>query len=355
MKPKVIIFPTQPIPNACDLYRHIVPFKYSKKIEYRVAYDIPMIVGKDGNGVVNRELLKEFTHFLFLRYYNKDTLPLIRQLVEVAKEEGKKIVYETDDLIHKVIQNNRDEETFKKSKKVKHVKTMEYLLTQADFMTVTTEPLKEFYSKKVKCPIHILPNYYDPELWEGVKIPERKDRGVFRVGWMGGENHYQQDFPILVEPFNYLKKKYKDKIQFCVFSGKHPNQDHFPGERCPFEFEFEYYTGASILEYPQKMANMNLDLGIVVVKDNEFSRAKSNIKWMEYGLLGVPSVSSKVTPYLNTTALLVENKADEWIKSIEEMMTNKEKYGIIKQKTIQEVKKWNIKDHYQEWEEVYGN
>lgn len=357
-KVNVLIYPSMPVPNACDLYRHINPFKYSDKIEFKTAYEIPLLEyrDKETNQIKYRTAdpkdIRWADVILFVRYYNKNRLDLVNHLIEVIKKEGKPIVYETDDLLHKVEQNTYSKKVGEELSKMKDLSTMEASLLAADAVTVSTEPLKEYYSTMTDKPIHVLNNYYDPEMWKFESKKCKKSK-KFRIGWSGGENHYHKNFSILAEPFNYLHKKYQDKIEFVVFCGKSPNQDWFPGHRNPFEFEFEFHTGEDIYDYPKKLYDLNLDLGIVVVEDNEFSSAKSNIKWMEYGLCGVPCIASDVGPYKTTTALKVKNLTSDWIEAIETMMTNSEKYGIIKETTLKEIPNWNIKNHYHKWEKVY--
>jgi len=358
-KLNVLIYPSMLNKNACDLYRNINPFKYSKVITAKTEYDIPLIEYRDKatrqvqSVAVDPVNIKWADVILFLRYYNYQKSELMKQLIEVIKKEGKPIIYETDDLLHKTYENSFDSEKHLGETQQQILATQTMVMQSADAMTVTTEPLKEYYSKLVNCPIYVLPNYYDPEMWDIKKSKKCKKCKTFRVGWMGGINQYNKNFEILAEPFNNLKKKYGDKIEFVVFCGRHPNQDWWPGHRNKFEFEFEYFPGSYLEDYPQTMADMNLDLGIIVVQDNEFSRSKSNIKWFEYGLLGVPSVASDVTPYQKTTAVLVKNTAKDWQEAIEMMMTDRSKYDIIKQRTVKEVKKWNIKNHFHKWEKLY--
>lgn len=348
--------------NACTLYRNIIPFKYSKLFDVRYVDKVETEIDYNPvKRIVNNINIKasdiEWADIVvFTRHY--DQIALMGCLSEIANKMGKIVVYETDDLLQKVGENFGKLDLLKTEelKKIKdQLRFVDYVIKNCDLITVSTEKLKEFYSKKTKSKVVVLPNYYDYKMWRGMYQYKKfrdfirkkiKRDNTFRIGWQGGNNHFMNNFKYIVEPLNIIKKKYKDKVQVVILSGQDPRIDYYGNRKDFFDFDFEWHQGVSINKFPKALAEIDIDLGLIVVEDNDFSRAKSNIKWMEYSLLGIPSIASKVEPYLNTNALLVNNNTDEWVSAIEEMIENKNKYDIISKEAREMVKSYNIKDNF---------
>jgi glycosyltransferase involved in cell wall biosynthesis len=80
--------------------------------------------------------------------------------------------------------------------------------------------------------------------------------------------------------------------------------------------------------YPATLRYLNFDIGIAPVTDSHFNQSKSNIKWLEYSALGVPSVCSKVYPYATSiehgvTGFLASND-DEWYRALKSLVESAE-------------------------------
>lgn len=369
-KLKVVMYLNRPgdAKNACIIYRNINPMKYSKKdidIRYissvKSEIDFDPINKKVKNISIDAQPIEWADIVVFSRHY--DQVSLMGCLMEVAQKMGKPVVYETDDLLHKV-KLNTGGHTLDDSID-RNLRFIDYALEHCDLTTVTVEPLKKFYEENFKVKGIVLPNYYDPAMWRGLYLYKklrdfwrktiRRDKTI-RIGWQGGNNHYLNNFNHIVEPLNRLKKKYKDKIQVVLLSGLDPRVDYYAGKdgkRKFLEFDFERRVGVDVDKFPRALAKMDLDIGLIVVDDNEFSRGKSNIKWLEYGILGIPAISSLCAPYLDTNAVLVKNTEEEWFNSLDEMVQNHEKRGKIGLEARRMSLEFNIKKHAWKWVEAY--
>lgn len=357
--------------NACTVYRNITPLKYLKKdIEIKYVNQIETQI--DFNPVkkvvtnikIDAEVVEWADIVVFSRHY--DQVSLMGCMAEIAKKMGKTVVYETDDLLHKIEQNFGKFDTGKSMQKIgEELKFIDYVLNNCDLVTVSTDNLKKYYSENYKCEPVTLPNCFDPAQWRGLyqykKLRDffrkkiRRDK-TFRIGWQGGNNHFMKNFNYIVDPLNALKKKYGTKFEVVILSGQDPRLDEYSGERGKrkfFDFDVEWHKSVPVDKFPKALVKMDLDLGLVVVEDNEFSRAKSNIKWMEYGLLGIPAVSSRCEPYLETNAVLVDNSPEQWMAAIEDMMLNSEKCDKIGLEAREMALGFNIKNHAWKWLDAY--
>lgn len=73
------------------------------------------------------------------------------------------------------------------------------------------------------------------------------------------------------------------------------------------------------------------DIGLAPLQDNDFNLSKSQIKWLQYSSLSVPTIASNVGPYQEiedgVTGLKVKAKGsqhDRWVKALEKLIFDKE-------------------------------
>jgi hypothetical protein len=76
----------------------------------------------------------------------------------------------------------------------------------------------------------------------------------------------------------------------------------------------EIHDMVPIERYPETLASLALDVAVAPLQDNPFNRAKSNLKLLEYGWLGIPVVASDLEPYRDSPAVLA--RAGDWIEAI---------------------------------------
>jgi len=90
-----------------------------------------------------------------------------------------------------------------------------------------------------------------------------------------------------------------------------------PEELRPFVREFHDFV-VSFYDYPAKLASLNLDLAVAPLALNVFNEAKSNLRLLEYGILGWPVVCTDIYPYQNAPVKRVPNEPGAWIEAIRE-------------------------------------
>lgn len=367
---KVLMYLNHPddLKNACTVYRNTMPMRHCGGVKVRFVNKVETQI--DFNPLARKVTgirleagdIEWADVVVFSRHY--DQFELMGCLAEVAKKMGKVIVYETDDLLHRIEVNlgkhKRDGDGI-----VKQLRFIDSVSKMIDVVTVSTDYLGDFYREKYGAPTFVLPNCYDPFDWLFLNLYRKLrmfwrrrvigDRTI-RIGWQGGNNHFLNNFNYIVDPLNAIKKKYGDRVQFVAMAGQHPNVDVYGGEkekRKFLDFNFEYRQPVKVDRFPRALASMDIDIGLIVVEDNEFSRAKSNIKWMEYALLGIPAVSSDCEPYRSTNAVLVDNSFDAWVSAISSMVESAEKRATIGSEARRMVKSLSIRRHARRWLEVY--
>jgi len=150
----------------------------------------------------------------------------------------------------------------------------------ADMVTATT-PYLARKLKKLNKNVVVLPNYIDQERWD---LPYMEnDTGKIRIGWAGSITHVE-DMEMIVEPLRRICKEFK-KVQL-VMVGDTRVGNLFDG------LPVENMMGTDFDAWPSKLYSLRLDIGLAPLRDTEFNRCKSNIKWLEYSIARIPGVYS---------------------------------------------------------------
>ena len=195
----------------------------------------------------------------------------------LREDFGKPVVMEIDDNILSCPIYNPAASCYNPNSQVRGFTISQ--LRGSDAVIVTTPGLKEVYSE-FNDNIYIVPNSIDFEVWG--KLQHGKNRGKITIGWVGGANH-NSDLLIIEPAIDYLTDKYP-QVEFVFGHGMHPNFKGKKGVRWLREF-------VRIDKYPKFMAKIGMDIGMAPLVDNAFNRGKSNLRWLEYSSLGIPTVA----------------------------------------------------------------
>jgi glycosyltransferase involved in cell wall biosynthesis len=73
-------------------------------------------------------------------------------------------------------------------------------------------------------------------------------------------------------------------------------------------------------DYPAKLASLDLDLAVAPLEIHPFNEAKSNLRLLEYGILGWPVICTDIFPYQtdNPPVTRLPNDPKRWIAAIRE-------------------------------------
>lgn len=179
---------------------------------------------------------------------------------------------------------------------------------------------------------------YNPSSGKELKNAEELGRSYnpIIICWFGSPTH-DEDLEIVINPIKKLVKKYQSAVRF-VFFGYWPiefvDMRVGAGNSSPtVEVKPEYngsimiYPGVPHHDFPAYFKEINPDIGLCPLAEHEFNLSKSNIKALEFGVLGVPSICTDYGPYQfinhGEDGLLVKSES-EWHAAIEKLITNHE-------------------------------
>lgn len=211
-------------------------------------------------------------------------------------------VYALDDLITNIPESNP---TFRVLPADTIAERLVLGLRASDRLVVSTEPLVEAYRHLID-DIRLVPNSVPWSVWGGLQSRRRKGTKL-RVGWAGAQQH-AGDLRFLED----VVKATSQEVDW-VFLGMMPE-----GSR-PFVAEFHDYVH-DFAAYPARLASLDLDLAIAPLEVHPFNEAKSNLRLLEYGILGWPVICTDILPYRtdNPPVTRLPNDAARWIEAIRE-------------------------------------
>jgi glycosyltransferase involved in cell wall biosynthesis len=219
---------------------------------------------------------------------------------------GYKWVLDMDDNILDVNSDNPGYGAFNKMGSGDNRFFIEIGMRDCDLLVVSTENLAELY-KKYNKKIFINPNSIDFRFWKFDNAWGKTNKTV--IGWAGAGGH-TYDMSIIEDVAKELKEKYGKKIEFVSFGGEEP------------KFFDKHVNWVDLKDYPEKLASLGFDIGIAPLRDNLYNRGKSNLRWLEYSALKIPTVASDVHPYRDTNALLCVTH-DDWIQALSTLIDDK--------------------------------
>jgi glycosyltransferase involved in cell wall biosynthesis len=253
------------------------------------------------------------------------------------------LIFEIDDNVFDVSENSPSYKYWYDGSPYRELAEM--FMQNVDAITTTTQELADLYSKYNKN-VYVLPNCQDPEDWEGVEKKGNVDQIV--IGWAGSNTHYD-DLYLIRRAVKKILRNYPNVI-FRVIGTLPDFLADVPGVDLRTDI-------AKIRDWPSKLAELNFDIGLAPVTDRPFNQCKSNIKWQEYAMLGIPTLASRVGEYKkiehDETGFLAYTE-DEWYyylkRLVDEADTRKRLGDNAKQYVMTER---NIQKKIGQWDGVY--
>jgi len=295
-----------------------------------------------------------------------------KELVQDIKRRGKKVIFECDDLIHRTHEKHYAyKETDTLWKRLKMLYMIWEVLHRCDGFIVSTPELKKVYGWMAR-KTFVFPNYMELEHW--LKEPAKNPSERVRILWAGSTSH-TGDLEWVKPIMAAILAKYPH-VQFIYMGhGGVPTDD--PMAR--FIYGDDVFEGLqkdqreSLLPapanvYPYILSALAADIAIAPLEKNYFNRFKTQCKYLEYAINGIPGVYSKWfytdvkdwrprtdndIPYSlgRETTGLVADTPEEWILAISELVDNatlREQIG--ERARLEVIEKYNFANHAPRWQ-----
>jgi hypothetical protein len=289
----------------------------------------------------------------------------VKLLKQLSKQNGFKLIYEIDDLVfHEDIPHyNRNRDAFS-SDEIRG--SILDIMNMCDEITVTCDFMRDYFIEKTgNKAVTVIPNYLQKgwfdryyNLGNLVKSFEKNKKkpkiSIFASGThvdVTNRTNQQDDFAGIVQAVIKTKTMFKWQFFGC-----------FPLPLKPFidRGEIAFYPWTALPDFPAAMAQSDTQLTFAALQDNNFNRAKSNIKLIESGALGIPCVCPDMVTY-NKEAILKYKTGDEFIDQIKYALKDQTRYADLckKSKAIAD-KYWledekNLGKHYEAYFTPFGS
>lgn len=188
-----------------------------------------------------------------------------------------KVIFDFDDAIYI---GHQDSATVRYSwmYKLKYGPAVNEILGQCAHVIVGNALLAE-HARKFNLHFSVIPTVVDLERY--TYHPPRPATGMLTIGWVGSRS--TSPYLLEIEPaLRRLSEAHPGKLRFRIYG--HPQRElNLPNfESLPFSLSSEMEDLRTI------------DIGIMPMPDNEWTRAKCAFKAIQYMALGIPTVASPV-------------------------------------------------------------
>jgi glycosyltransferase involved in cell wall biosynthesis len=193
-------------------------------------------------------------------------------------------------------------------------------LQAADFGIATTDELAHEMRAWQRA-AYVIPNGFDAATWRRSRRLARarvQDRDVVRLGYAGGTRTHQRDFAQAAAAVAAVLRA-RPEARLVLFRSPADAQGLLSMEEFP-EFatlgaQVEWRDTVALEDLPDELARFDVNLAPLQT-GNPFVEAKSELKYFEAALVGVPTVASPTGPYRRAivdgqTGLLAEGAA-QW-------------------------------------------
>jgi len=200
------------------------------------------------------------------------------------------------------------------------------------------------YAEQFHKNVVIIPTVVDIEKY--IPNPNPISKETITIGWSGSHTtvaHFKKILPVL----ELLKQKYKERIDFIVIG-----DPHF--EYLPLDIKGKPWCAAHEIEDLYQ-----IDIGIMPLPDDAWSKGKCGFKAIQYMALGIPTVMSPVgvnpeVADFGSAALLATTEA-EWLDALSQLIENpalRQQMGTAARSHI--VKNYSLQANAEKYLEVIG-
>jgi glycosyltransferase involved in cell wall biosynthesis len=261
----------------------------------------------------------------------------IEGIVRVAHDQGATVIYDVDDLMFRPEMAVIDIIDGIRSQKFSELETQAFFarigraLKACDLVTCPTEELAR-HARRMGKPAYVLPNGFDAAS-HGVSRAARRQwlehrDDLLRIGYAAGSRTHQRDFAVAAAAVARILRE-NDNALLTVFRDPSSGEgvvlmEEFP-EFAGLEAKIEWRDMVGLLDLPRELARFAVNIAPLEA-GNPFCEAKSELKYFEAGLVGVPTVASPSGPFVRSiqdgvTGRLATSEA-EWYAALRDLLAD---------------------------------
>ena len=250
----------------------------------------------------------------------------VDKFVQLAKENNKVVFYDIDDLVFdlKYTKDIKGLKTLTKEQREEYddgVRRYGKLLDCCDYSITTTKVIANEMKKHVK-DVCIDKNIASLKMQKYSELAienVKKDSNKIIIGYASGSLTHNSDFEIITNAIQKILDKYENVYLKLIGVISIPDEFKKYGDRIITSPFVDYKKLPEVIR--------SLDINLAPLENTFFNTAKSSIKWMEAGLVKVPTVASNVGDFHDCITDGVDGflcKDNQWFNKLEKLVTDSE-------------------------------
>lgn len=280
----------------------------------------------------------------------------VKELKNISNHFKFRLIYEVDDVTYRedIPDYNRCKDAFLDDSIVNSITD---IMGMCDEISVTCDFMKEYYQGKTgNKKITVIPNYA-PKFWLGRYYDRKRVERLYeenkkqpRILYSGSGTHVdvlnrtglKDDFGHIVQAVIKARKKFKFVWKGC-----------YPLSVKPFidSGEMEFFDWSPLPDYPDGINNTNCNAVFASLVDNNFNKAKSNIKMIEAGAFGLPGAYQDLCTYKEAEVKF--KTGDELIDQLEYITSDFDRYMQLSDNSYKFTDSMWLEDHLDQYEALY--
>lgn len=258
-----------------------------------------------------------------------------------ARRDGCRVIYGIDDNIIDVNGFNLYERQFTEEQTV----CVRLFAREADLVTTSTPALRARLLP-LNSNIVVIPNSLDERLFPSTLTPARPPAETVTLGYMGTPSH-ERDLYLILEPLRAFLRQRKGKVRLELV-GVAP-RDSLASALAGLPYRI--LQPDCTVEYPMFVdwmrRTLRWDIGLAPLEDNVFARCKSDIKFLDYSLLGIPGIFSRVEAYRHTvqhltTGFLADPTPGAWREGLTTLVDDGDNRETMRRNAFEYVQKYRV-------------
>ena len=258
--------------------------------------------------------------------YRSPISPELLRLCHLAKEYGKPVFFDIDDLVFDTVYTDQLSYTqglnsVEKGNYDAGVRNYGYMLENCDGAITSTNQLQEElfkYQSKVLLNRNLASDDLIAISSQYIKDYSQTS-DIVKIGYFSGSISHNENFELIKPAIKQLLTKYSN-VQLHIVGIL-----DIPQDMKPFENQIVTHDYVDWDKLPALISEVDINLAPLV--DSIFNRAKSEIKWIEAALVKVPTVASKIGAFSDAivdgeTGLLATD--DQWFDKLESLVLSPE-------------------------------
>ncbi len=297
--------------------RHRASYRYrvGQFLPYWREYGIDM----EAICISGREYISVLKYFFRFQHYDfillqKKILPTLL-IKRIAKKS--RLVYDFDDAIY-------CKESFQlqscKPVRTSTIRKLTCILQQASHVFAGSGELVS-YAAQFAASVHLVPTALEQQISEAVVLPHSEQ---VTIGWIG--NNVNLFYLSIIDEALLIMQQQYPSVRFAVMCAN-------PPEGFKTQWEFTPWSSAT-----EKSWLQSIDIGIMPLTDDGWSRGKCAFKLLQYMAMAKPVVASDVGA--NTTAVsnsvngYLAKTSEEWIQALERLITDRERRNAMGRESL---------------------